>query len=522
MASVYEPARYTKLDRQTILRSFAATEESFRRYYCREEGMALLNRLKEVEGTSAYAFRKKELIRNLNEAGMICRMEDDLNSLEEIVLMLPSSEYMDRNLLEVLYKVYSIANSPAEQIKKLVRRLGDAEYQTGSVRLAILKQFLKNTTYHTNPVIQLITEHEKQNGNSLLSANSSSDIYAKLADEYLFDVISKKLSKSDKRKYHLLSVCDDLEKGRFKANGNTKVALYMFAFAFDMTVFMDPERDEYIEDRDIEKNLFADFYSNSLLRFISDDYKNNFRSYEAEPLGDGINYKNFAEVIYLYYLSKKDISISERVNRAEKKISECSTYVQSGKTSREQKEISLLGTSDRFTYIYKEMCSYIVRDLSEEELVPFICNNYIIDADNNSKAKVMDDSSTYTAAFYYYRGSDFFEQSFVDVVNEKQYFEDVWGRKDDFIELVKKMIEILCSKKIIRDKKISRLDILRMYYYKGLSDDSLEAASLMDIFDDMRIKCNEILGSSRYQEISEKNIFDVFVLIMLYRNINVV
>ncbi len=521
MVSGLESAKHTQIVKQTILRSFAVNEENFSKFYCREEGKALLEKIKKSEGTSAYIFRKRELVNNLNDSGVVCSMADNFNELTEKVNMLPAGEEMDRPLFDILYKVYSLAMSPASQIEKLVRNLGEPKFQSGSVRLAILKQFIKNTTYHTSAVIDLILEHEKQFG-TYVQNNLSAEEYALLADEYLFDVISDKLSKTDKRKYHLLRVCDDLATGRFKSNGNTKIALYMFAFAFDMTVFVDPEKDVYDEEKDLEKNLFMDYYSNSLLRFISEDYKSHFRDYEAEPLGDGINYKNFVEVIYLYYLSRKDIPVATRMNLAEKKIAECVEYVSKGKSITEQNDIKLLGTENRYTYIYKELFIYILSNLSEDELVPFVCNNYMIDVDNNSKARIVDASETNTAAFYYFRGIDLSEQKYVDVKGEKQYADKVCGHEDDFLALVKKMMDILFLPAEKTEKRITRTDILRMYYYRALTDESLESASLMDIFDNMRIRCNEILRTSRYQEISEKNIFDVFVLIMLYRNINLV
>lgn len=63
---------------------------------------------------------------------------------------------------------------------------------------------------------------------------------------------------------------------------------------------------------DLEINLFRDYYTNNLIRFISDSYKENLNEYELDPSGQGINYKNFAEMIYLYYISK-DCSAEDKV-----------------------------------------------------------------------------------------------------------------------------------------------------------------------------------------------------------------
>lgn len=41
---------------------------------------------------------------------------------------------------------------------------------------------------------------------------------------------------------------------------------------------------------------------------------------EAEPSGYSINYKNFAEVIYLYYLNKEGLTPAEKLSHAENVI----------------------------------------------------------------------------------------------------------------------------------------------------------------------------------------------------------
>lgn len=121
---------------------------------------------------------------------------------------------------------------------------------------------------------------------------------------------AKSKLKYAREKYGLIKIANDLSKSIFKAGGSTKRDLYLFAIAFDMTytVIKKPghlETEELIDfNSDIEKNLFVDYYTNNLMRFITASYAGDLSTLELDPSGVGINYKNFAEMIYIYYISR--------------------------------------------------------------------------------------------------------------------------------------------------------------------------------------------------------------------------
>lgn len=516
MGNEVETARLTHSVKKTFLKSFTLGDEQLKNHYCREEGQALYEKMLRQQGSSAFAFRKKELVRNLNHAGIPCSLQDGTDTLKACVEKLPFSADMDRHLFDILHMIYETALSPAETIEFLVSNLGEKSYQKDSVRLAILKQFLKNTNYHTAPIVALIC-----NENPELSNNKCPEEIAEAASERLFDLLNTRLSKDEKKKYSLLRLCDDLATGRFKSNGSTRTELYMFAFAFDMTVFVDPEKDVFDPKRDIEKNLFQDYYANSMLRFVSDDYRSHSSDYEAEPSGEGINYKNFAEVIYLYYLTRKDLPVRTRISSAEKKIDECVRYVSEGKADREQETIRRLATENKYTYLYKDLYLTMVCDLSEEELVPFICCNYAVAEAASSKARITVEEETNTAKFYYYQVVN--QKSSMDLSPEEEQGVDEYLPDDpDFKDCIHHMMELLyeplsCSKEVI-----TRTDILRAYYRNSLNDPKLEGISLYDLYTNMRARCDRMLMNSRYQPVMDTCLFDMFVLINLYRNLNVI
>ena len=117
-------------------------------------------------------------------------------------------------------------------------------------------------------------------------------------------------AKKNEMDSELLGMCNDLAAGNFRVNGRTKVYLYYFAFMFDMTLPLEGRVCE--PERDIVKNLFQDFYNDNFMRLLSTEYadsKNSF-SIEKEPTGEGINYKSFVEMIYLYYLCRDGLDMT--------------------------------------------------------------------------------------------------------------------------------------------------------------------------------------------------------------------
>ena len=120
--------------------------------------------------------------------------------------------------------------------------------------------------------------------------------------------------------------------------------------------------------RDIEKNLFFDYYQDNLLKFITEDYRQNAVGQEKEPSGQGINYKNFAEVIILYALNRKELTVRERMLLADRLTRECT-----GKGRRR-----VAKERPKFTEIYKAYFFEDIMDMEEEELAEYIMENYDI------------------------------------------------------------------------------------------------------------------------------------------------
>lgn len=203
----------------------------------------------------------------------------------------------------------------------------------------------------------------------------------KTLEERYCDVLKKR-----NRKMKLLNLCEDLANGDFKSNGgNTRKYLYYFAIMFDMSEAL-KKNDHYNEDTkevetefgkraDMQAYLFEDYYSDNIMKFLLNRYerekhikslqgngKGEGNDYETEPRGDGINYKNYAEMIYLYFLYRKDLNLTpgERIDMAEKIIAKCSN-------SKEKITHPIKGgeTNDTVGYKNSYMESVLDREPSE-------------------------------------------------------------------------------------------------------------------------------------------------------------
>lgn len=173
--------------------------------------------------------------------------------------------------------------------------------------------------------------------------------------------------------WELLRICANLADGKFINNaGKTRVYLYYFAIMFGMTVML-KETDEYDPETNMVKNLFEDYYCDNLIRFLDEALIGP--QYEKEPVGSGINYKNFLEAIYLYYLYRRDLNLTpgERIDRAEHKIMECIAAARKA----EEGELLTEPIQER-TDLFKRMYINQVIDLDEDALVDYVVNNYLI------------------------------------------------------------------------------------------------------------------------------------------------
>lgn len=354
--------------------------------------------------------------------------------------------------------------------------------------------------------------------------------------------------------------------------------------AFGMTYFSGKvDSGEILDYRtDIEINLFRDYYTNNLMRFISDSYRGRMCEYEMDPSGQGINYKNFAKMIYVYFISQ-DLEPVEKIRLS----SEMIKRVQ----SKQFKSNSTSLLSEKNTIYYKGMffgnspnslfCEDILSQPSEE-FEEFICKNYDCDTYagtyetkngpvDNKKSEIQLQTEQNTAYSEYQKIIEKLKELSVSLkkCNYGLWFTDIAAFKklgcgsikdrlkniDDkdfsiFIELLQaindfvgntveeetsgvsveqerkdtaitktKALFVSSANEIIRTSII----VAFYYYYNALheNDGNTQWKNFEELFKDFKREVDVYLLNANYQALSGKNIFDVLVTFSSYAYLNI-
>ena len=476
---------------------------------------------------------------------------------DQIISAFPSEEEVETRMYRVMYDMYVQFPSSEAYIARIVRRLGDPDLQDSSVRLSIVRQFLRYTDFNTAPVKKLLKQRlseEDVKAFTRLSKADKEEWYVKAADEALFDALDiRAVSTGDwrkdhdarrnlQKKYRLLALADDLASGRFRTNGGTRSDLYYFAAAFQMRAYPDAASSDYDPSRDIEKNLFYDYYHDNLLRYVSGSYLTDASSQEAEPVGEGINYKNFTEVIFLYYLEKPALTPRERLKKIEDTIDQCVKLAQTPDRISHMAESPEAPDLFDFTGSYRSLYTEELYKIPEAQLPLYICDHFYIPPEVRSGSKLMAASLTNTASEEYnrilddIRASQTFLSEELDIGSGVDFECDALlsVSDDNFLRILHKFDEKLHLKRAKGatlfspdpESRISRTDMIALAYYRYILKQEEETSRirehipLRDIFDDFSYDVNPHLTRSRFQALTSKNIYDMFVVFALYRQLN--
>ncbi len=561
-----------------------------------------LEQLKEAAPSAKPSIRA-ELMRMFACLKIPCDSMREDEYFEELVdtTVLPSFDDIETKILETLFANFDDYPTPEQSMLRIVDRVCDKSdnWQDGTLRLRILKQFIKYGNYLTytadvydndgNIVLKkngkpkqskvciyngqkYIVEYAE--GKKGADANSNDDVINNIDDD-IFAVLetATKAQKQPEGKYGLLRLCDDLACGRFKAGGSIKRDLYLFAIVYNMSFYCENGNMEQILDyeTDIQKNLFEDYYSNNLMRYLTNAYSGNITAYEIDPSGQGINYKNFAEMVYVYYLSK-DMKRSMKIKNAEEMIKRLSSL-----TNKNTLNVS----RNMATRYFTSKMTQEVFDLSEDDFERYIAENYdcsleledYVDSKGEqkqrAKSSMQTQSSSYTAFRLYnklIRDMEHFDLSvkrencnyglwFADVSGLKkgmngEFFENARRKDpeklDKFVKLLFAINSYLGNVFIEQENKqtvneehrevssrpVSTMNIQSpqfmtrtalitayYYYYNAKIENENRYKSLVDVYNDYTNPMsglNAYLEMAHYQPVNDKNIFDIAVIFSSY------
>ena len=273
----------------------------------------------------------------------------------------------------------------------------------------------------------------------------------------------------------LLKLCNDLANGIFRTKGTTKKYLYYFALMFEMNFSLTEQEDG---DKTNIRNMFQDYYNDNLLRFLKDgekeeveennkaeedneDKENNKKlsTVETEPTGEGINYKNFAETIYLYFLYHKELDMSpgEKIDTAEDMIQQCvncAPYIPDDEKLNKNNKL--------YTDYYKGNVLENLLRKPLEEVVEYVTENYLVVKEQNNHG-IMVNSEEKKAFDKYGKIIEELEQSIngdVDISSRewtiKKLLEESFGQKNKNFS---KILELLDDRTRLKSFYLSKNNI---------------------------------------------------------------
>ena len=352
-------------------------QSEFRSLYDKADFERKIEALKKAGNKSGRPSRLRKLFDMFDMCGIKYERGKDNAYYEELVRNadIPSFSEIEDRMMLALFSRYEEYASPEDYMKRIVDRLCCKEdgWEKDTLRLRILKQFIKYGNYLADAGYggrRAIHDYVKKNTEQKIT----DDIVLAELDDGVFAELkaATKAQKKPDGKFGLLKTADDLASGKFRAGGATKKSLYMFAMVYGMTYYSGAEYAAEIIDfkTDIETNLFRDYYANNLMRFISDVYKGKLCEFELDPSGQGINYKNFAEMIYLYFISR-DCSPQDKIRLS----SEMIKRVSDRQFKQGKKNTDAIGR----TVFYRDLFSEDILSKPEIEFERFICENYDCD-----------------------------------------------------------------------------------------------------------------------------------------------
>lgn len=548
-------------------------QSEFRSLYDRADFERKIKALKKAGNKSDRSSKLRKLFDMLDMCGIKYERGKDNAYYEELVRDsdIPSFSEIEDKMMLALFSRYEEYASTEDYMKRIVDRLCSKEdgWENDALRLRILKQFIKYGNYLSKAGYsgrQAIHDYVKKKTEKKIT----DDIVLAELDDGVFAGLetATKEQKKPNGKFGLLKTADDLASGKFRAGGATKKSLYMFAMVYGMTYYSGAEDAAEIIDfkTDIEKNLFRDYYTNNLMRFISDAYKGKLCEFELDPSGQGINYKNFAEMIYLYFISR-DCSPQDKIRLSSEMIKRVSdSQYKQGKTDTD----AIGGTE-----FYRNLFSEDILSKPESEFEQFICENYdcdTYDSTNDNKIGPIQLETEQNSAFETYNEilsaiekhgvaleNCNYGLWFTDVAAfKKKGYENICDRRTDidrnkfseFLELLLGINSFIGytvdetvslqneeqewnepSRMKTKDLYVSSPDavtrtsiiVAYYYYYNAVHENDADDRwkNFEEVFNNFKKDIDPKLEAAYYQPLSGKSVFDVLVTFSSYAYLNV-
>ncbi len=507
-----------------------------------------------------------------------------IESIMNYSLSADSKEKFNNYLIKQIAKLFEKADDKSkEEYSSFVSALKEIEISCNRVQYKAIEFFIQKKGLHeqllTSEIKDIVESQLEKKQEVELSNHELMDHLALVANENpdvlkkVIPLLIKRIKEfrtetnqsfakgldnvSDRASIpEILKISNDLAEGKYKRGSEMKEILYLFAFAFDMSISF--ENNETNTLRDVKKNLFEDFYCDNIIRYINDYQLNGV--YE-EPSGITIQFKNFVEIIYLYWLNKDSRTYSpaekylsanamikkivSKIKSAEKEIDKSTSQL--GKKYFEAKMLTdkkALGTEVYRNFIrtdsqddgnkHLKIDNYL--GLSEEEFLEIILQNYDIDttikyttsaafenenyqesAESNfgkliDELKMETDGTGFIPNCY---SLEFYETVFDELFAKKEYDVKLHTQLSTLVKkLNEQMKQVLSEAEVEGYNLFTRTRFMYLFYNHFVLSRIGEKynETFDDFYDEYCESLNRKLEDCSYQLFSEKNLIDMMLL----------
>ena len=534
---------------------------TFDNTYSKRDMEYLLERVRASIGLSNYSSELFYLRKALLECGIQTEPNREISCYAGIVeqAYLPQKEDLNHRVDSKLLEIFQDYPRPSDFLERIVcERENPADgWANAPLRLRILRQFFKYCNGFVelgiggkNFLVSQVKQEARKAGIKNISKEQQSQFAYFLTDD-VFSVLQEADENQQKPrgKYELLKIVDDLAKGNFRPGGKTRQSLYLFAIAYGMTFYYGDGQNIPQYQTSIEK-LFVDYYNNNLVRFLEPDYQSECAAggLEVDPSGRGINVKNFAELVFIYWIVQ-NITPLEKIQGIQRdmKIIKRRRRNAGRCTKTEQTEEA---TQVYWTRVQKSAAAgKVVFEMDENEMIDYLLAHYNCTPDKTGPFAV---AGTQKSACSCYKAAvDQLKEEIGSSGNDlrlsicNQWLFDMPSGDDEERTLKKlfpnespetvRKFNILTNrlKQLLhltpRDLNVdgsntswqagvTRTKLLAVYYciYNLQNLDHPEPKNLSRVFDDLAQLPKAALEQSGYQTLNVKNLFDVLLSVSAY------
>ena len=517
---------------------------------------------------------KTEIVDFLNANNIECSIKDDTSTLEEAIQKMKSNKELTKDLIYHYYEMFGKTPTCSEILDNIVENLVDEDLKAEGLgtKALIVRQFIKHLESDRQNTLKFL-KNLYPNLNECKKNNIQQ--YMSYINDEMFEKYKIKKLENKKLKVTLLDLANNLYEGFFQSGGQTRSNLYLFGLVFNMKYYH--RFDSQFDNIDsFEKQLLFNYYADNMKRYISDEYINKMKNSEHEPSSLGVNFKNYVEFIFVYFMNKTDMSVQDKYNKIIEYTKKCGEELVTA-YKRDAKIIHQMNRTLGFEDAMVQL------NMNEDNLISYICENYPLQQykDNkNDKTTLNNVSVSATQSInmmsdlelflklieiwdteeHAYRtqlkkqkdqkdeegnyilseeerkslekvielsektskNNNYEELGFLPILNRnEEEYQDILADKK-FIDVLNKMeacLDIEQLNKSLSLSQVSRTSFLTRAFYDFIGNGARMKktyASLESLYKDFCEEWNVSLDTCRYQCINSKNLYDVYLIYSAY------